>query len=302
MKNKYSFVVFIFLLIDVLLVVWLLLGGHTIAVLNPKGMIAMKERNIIITSIFLMLLVAIPVLILTFWFAWKYREGNSHEQYTPDWQLNTKLEFLWWAIPGMIVLALSFITWKSTHELDPYKPIASNLKPITIQVVALRWKWLFIYPEQHIATVNFIQFPARTPINFELTADAPMNSFWIPQLGGQIYAMSGMGTHLHLMADQPGEYRGSAAEISGKGFAGMRFIAKASSQADFDAWVQSVRKSSNMLDLSEYNKIAEPSEDNPVSLYALTEENLYNEIMMKFMVPSKPSTMPGMENMAGMDH
>jgi cytochrome o ubiquinol oxidase subunit 2 len=162
--------------------------------------------------------------------------------------------------------------------------------------VALQWKWLFIYPEQNIATVNFVEFPNSTPVNFQLTADAPMNSFWIPELGGQMYAMPGMSTQLHLMADRPGEFNGSAAEISGKGFSGMKFIAKATSQKDFDTWVKSVKQSSNMIDLSKYNKLAEPSENNPVITYASVEKDLYNSIIMKFM--------PAMDNMhmEGMTH
>jgi cytochrome o ubiquinol oxidase subunit 2 len=159
--------------------------------------------------------------------------------------------------------------------------LESNTKPLKIQVVALQWKWLFIYPEQGIATVNFVQFPEQTPINFEITADAPMNSFWIPQLGGQIYAMPGMVAKLHLIADKEGSYRGSSANLSGKGFAGMKFIAKSSSEADFEAWVDSVRQSGPI----DYTKVAEPSEYAPAAFYSLSDDNLFNQIVMKYMVP-----------------
>lgn len=285
--NKLSkFIIFSLLAVDIWLFIVVLIHGGTVAVLNPKGIIAMREHDLIITAILLMLLVVLPTVILTFFIAWKYRASNTNATYTPNLQYSGKLACLWWAISTIIVIILAVITWKSTHALDPYKPLESKVKPITIQVVALRWKWLFIYPDHHIATVNFIQFPERTPINFELTADAPMNSFWIPELGGQMYAMTGMKTHLHLMADVQGEFAGSSAEISGRGFSGMRFVARSSSQADFDTWVQSVRKSSNMLDLAEYTKLVEPSENNPVTFYAATEENLYNKIIMKFMAPS----------------
>jgi len=255
MSNKYKFIAFFLLATDVVLVITLLIHGHTIAVLNPKGLIALKERDLIFTALALMLLIVLPVVAITFFVAWKYRATNTK---------------------------------------DPTKPIVGS-HPLVIQVVALRWKWLFIYPKQHIATVNFIQFPVHTPVNFELTADAPMSSFWIPQLSGQIYAMTGMGTHLHVIADAPGDYRGSAAEINGTGFSGMKFVARASSQADFNTWVQSVKKSSNMLNLAEYYNLAKPSENNPVAFYSSSEKNLYNTIIMKFMPPSG-GDMPGMQH------
>src|SRR3989344_8743312 len=230
MNKKLLLALFILLLVGITILVAVLLGGGTIAVLNPKGIVATQERNLIIFALLLSLTVVIPVFILTFAIAWKFREGRE-EKYEPDWDHNKWLEFVWWAVPAAIILVLAAVTWTSTHQLDPFKPLSSSTQPITIQVVALQWKWLFIYPEQNIATVNFVQFPARTPINFELTADAPMNSFWIPQLSGQIYAMAGHKTQLHLMADETGEFAGSAAEISGRGFAGMKFSAKATSVA-----------------------------------------------------------------------
>lgn len=180
---------------------------------------------------------------------------------------------------------MGILVWKSSHELDPFKPLESNRKPVRVQVVALQWKWLFIYPEQNIATVNFLQFPEQTPINFEITADAPMNSFWIPELGGQIYAMPGMKTKLHLIANEEGNFRGSSANLSGRGFAGMTFIAKASSQLEFEDWVESIRESSNFLNLREYNRLAEPSENNPVASYVLQKKDLYDWIVKKYMVP-----------------
>lgn len=300
MKPISRFIIVALVIFNVVLFFYVLLHGNNIALLNSKGLIAMKERQVMFIAFLLMLFTVIPVFFLTFFTAWKYRESNTKAKYVPDLQQNPKLEFLWWAFPAAIVLIFAVITWKATHVLDPYKPLAVATKPITIQVIALRWKWLFIYPEQHIATVNFIQFPEHTPINFELTADAPMNSFWIPQLSGQIYAMPGMSTQLHIITDVPGDFAGSAAEISGRGFAGMKFIARASSQADFDAWVQSVQASSKILDLSAYNKLAQPSENDPVTFYALSEDNLYNKIIMKFMAPSSTNSGGTMQNMPGM--
>ncbi len=298
MKTKYKLAILILLCLVAVFLFALFLRGRDFALLNPKGAIALQERNLIVIAILLMLIVVIPVFILTFFIAWKYRASNKKASYTPNWVGNVKLELLWWAIPGAIIFALSIINWKSTHALDPYKPITSDAKPIMIQVVALQWKWLFMYPEQNIATVNFIQFPVGTPINFKLTADAPMNSFWIPQLGGQMYAMPGMSTQLHLIADKAGEFNGSAAEINGAGFAGMKFVAKASSQSDFNNWVASVKQSPRILDLVEYNALAEPSENNPVAYYVSAEKDLYNKIIMKLMAPTPSSTsMPGMQNM-----
>jgi len=254
------------------------------AVLDPKGIIAHEERSLMITAVLLMLIIVIPVFIITAVFAWKYR-ANGKAKHSPNWTLNLKSELVMWAIPTIIVLALWAVTWKGTHELDPFKALASEAKPITIQVVALQWKWLFIYPEQNIATVNFVQFPKSTPINFQITADAPMNSFWIPQLGGQMYAMPGMDTQLHLMADASGEFNGSTAELSGAGFASMRFIAKSTTDSDFESWVQSVKKSQSSLTLAEYNKLAVPTSNNPPAYFSSTDKNLYQNVIMKFMMP-----------------
>src|SRR5688572_21939694 len=177
---------------------WLVLGAN-VAVLEPAGSIAERQRGLIIFASLLSLIVVVPVFALTFYIAWKYRASNKKAKYTPDWDHHTGIEALWWAIPLALITILSVITYKTSHELDPFRPIASDKKPLTVQVVALQWKWLFIYPEQNIASVNFVQFPEDRPVNFQITSDAPMNSFWIPQLGGQMYAMSGMNTKLHLI-------------------------------------------------------------------------------------------------------
>jgi cytochrome o ubiquinol oxidase subunit 2 len=171
--------------------------------------------------------------------------------------------------------------------LDPFRPLASKKKPITIQAVALQWKWLFIYPEQKIATVNFVQFPVNHPVKFEITADAPMNSFWIPRLGGQVYAMSGMRSLLYLSADSMDEFRGSSANISGKGFSGMTFTAKSSSAEDFEKWVDSVRAAEVDLNRESYSALAAPSEYNPAAFYRLEKEGLFDWIVMKYMKPGQ---------------
>ncbi len=265
---------------------FLYLSTTNIAVLNPKGWIAAKQRDLIVLSTILMLVIVIPVFVLTVYISWKYKAGHK-KKYSPDWDNSHALEMVWWGFPLVIVVFLSIITYKSCHELDPFKPLNSDVKPLKIQVVALQWKWLFIYPEQNIATVNFFQIPEHTPIDFEITSDAPMNSFWIPQLGGQVYAMAGMRSKLHLIADEKGTFRGSSANISGTGFAGMTFFVQASSEEDFEAWVQEVRGSSYVLGSEEYSQLVQPSSYNPKAFYVLGEKGLFDQIVMKYMMPQE---------------
>lgn len=268
----------------------LLLGGCNMTLLNPTGQVGLEQRNLIITATLLMLLVVVPVIVMTFLFAWKYRASNKNAVYTPKWSHSTKIEVAVWTIPVLIIIALGYITYISTHELDPYRPIESDVKPVTIEVVALDWKWLFIYPEQGIATVNKIVFPAHTPINFKITSDAVMNSFFIPGLGGQIYAMAGMQTKLHLIADRNAEMDGISANYSGAGFTGMKFKAISTTQEDFDAWVGEVKKSPKQLDQAEYAALAKPSQNNPVELYSSVTPNQFQIIVDKYegMKPGKP--------------
>ena len=245
-----------------------------------------------------MLVIVIPVFILTFTIAWKYREGNKKADYTPNWDQNGWLEALWWGLPCAIILALAIITWTSSHQLDPFKPISNGVKPITIQVVALDWKWLFIYPEQHIATVNYLKIPVNTPVNFQVTSDAPMNSFWIPQLGGQIYAMPGMITQLHLIAETAGEYQGLSANISGDGFAGMHFNTSAVTENDFIQWVGSTESGQSVLNQAEYNRLTQPSSNMAPSSYGWEDSSLFATIITKFTGPE--NNMPNM-NMPDMN-
>jgi len=264
-----------------------LLDGNSVPVLQPKGTIASQQRDLIILATLLSLLVILPVFALTGYISWKYRASNKKARYTPNWDGSKRLETLWWGIPTILILILSAMIYKSSHDLDPARALQANEKtPITVQVVALQWKWLFIYPEQGIATVNYLQIPEDTPINFVITADAPMNSFWIPQLGGQVYAMAGMATRLHLMADEPGEYRGSSANISGAGFSGMTFTTKATSERDFGDWVRSSQDLVQPLTLATYNDLARPSKNNQPRQYAPVDKNLYEAVMMKYVAPS----------------
>lgn len=256
-----------------------------IAVLFPKGIIALQQRNLLFIIQALMLLIIIPVYILTFIFSWKYRADNPKATYDPDLVDSRLAEYIWWGVPCIMTLIVSVLTWVKTHQLDPYKPIEANKKEMTIQVVALQWKWLFIYPEEKIAVVNFLQFPKDTPVRFEITADAPMNSFWIPHLGGQIYAMPKMKTVLNLIANEIGDFRGSSANLSGEGFSGMNFITRASLEKDYHEWLDSAKKSVKFLNLEEYDKLAAPSQNNPVEIFQLKDESLFDQIINKYMQP-----------------
>ncbi len=262
---------------------YFLLHGADIAVLNPKGHIADRQRELIIIATALGMSVVLPVFILLFVFAWKYREGNAKARYTPDWQNNRLIETLWWGIPLVIITILGVIAWQTSHELDPYRALDSAKKPVKIQVVALQWRWLFLYPDEKLASLNEVRFPVDTPVDFEITADAPMNSFWIPKLGGQVYAMTGMSTQLHLQADEKGDYQGSSANISGEGFADMKFTAKVVSDEDYARWKNDAKVAKEEMNSVTYAKIAEASKDTAPRLYTLNQADLYDTIVMKYM-------------------
>lgn len=292
MKKGIKFVPFMLFFTGLFLLLFLVMQPLTIlqfqskiSVLFPKGIIALQERNLLFIIQAIMLIIVIPVYILTFIFSWKYNSTNPKGVYDPDLVDNTVAEYIWWGVPLVLTAIVGFITVIGTYKLDPFKPLASENKAMTIQAVALQWKWLFIYPEEKIASVNFVQFPKDTPIRFEITADAPMNSLWIPHLAGQIYAMPKMKTELNLIANETGDFRGSSANISGEGFAGMHFITRASTVEDYEQWLESARQSSNILNLEAYNKLAEPSQNNPVEIYQLKDVDLFNKILMKYMHP-----------------
>jgi cytochrome o ubiquinol oxidase subunit 2 len=269
----------------------LILTGCRLALLDPKGIIAADEKHIMLVSALLMLLVVIPVILLSFVFAWRYRASNTKAAYTPDWAHSTLLEVVWWSIPCIIIAILASITWVSSHTLDPYRAIAGkDDKTLTIQAVSLQWKWLFIYPDQNIATVNFIQFPVGVPVKLVITAEGPMNSIQIPQLAGQIYAMAGMKTKLHILASEAGDYNGISANFTGDGFSEMKFIARASTQVEFDAWVKTVKQSANKLTLSSYNQLLNPSINDPVKYYSSAYQDMFTAIVMKTMMPMPAST------------
>lgn len=260
----------------------ILLWGSDITLLNPQGLIAGEQLKLILFSVVVLLIIAVPALLMFYFFAWKYRESNKKATYDPDARHGKFFVFCVWAVPTLFAVVLALMMWPATQRLEPRKAINSDAKPLTIQVVALRWKWLFIYPEQKIATVNFVQIPVDTPIEFELTADeAPMSSFWIPHLGGQLYAMTGHTNRLNMMADTLGDYTGKSAEINGAGFADMKFTTRVSSKEDFDLWVQDIQFS-DVLDDAEYEALIKPSEANPAAFYSVTYD-LYGTVLMKYM-------------------
>ncbi len=258
--------------------------GKNIALFNTKGLIAQEQLNLILYSGALLLAIGAPTVFLLYFTAWKYRESNAKAVYKPNLRHSKWFSFSMWAVPSAFILVLALAMWPATHRLAPNKSIAADVKPIRIQVVSLRWKWVFLYPEQKVATVNFVQVPVNTPVIFELTADeAPMSSFWIPNLGGQLYSMTGHVNQLNLIADKTGDYPGSSAEINGAGFAGMKFNARVSGAEDFVSWVEELRQSPDVLDAAAYESLVNPSESNPAAFYSAYENDLYNKVVMKYM-------------------
>jgi cytochrome o ubiquinol oxidase subunit II len=266
-----------------------LFAGCNLVLLRPAGAVAAEQGHLIVVSTVLMLLVIIPVIGLTVLFAWRYRKSNTSATYAPDWDHSTQLELVIWAAPLLIIIALGALTWISTHTLDPYRPlrhldavrpVAAQTKPLTVEVVALDWKWLFIYPEQGIAVVNDLAAPVDVPVTFKITASSVMNSFFIPALAGQIYAMPGMQTELHAVINRAGDYDGFSANYSGAGFSDMRFKFHGMSSEDFERWVQTVKASGQTLDHARYVELERPSERVPVQRYANVESGLFDDIVM----------------------
>ena len=271
-----------------------LIGNNALLLFAPRGTVAAAQARLIETMVLLMLIIVVPLFILLFTFAWKYRAGNEKAAYKPDEHHGPWSQIVLWLIPAAMVVVLGTLTWNAAHELDPYRPISSSVPPVTIEVVALPWKWLFLYPAQNIATVNYFEFPVATPVHFELTADGPMSSFWIPQLGSQIYAMAAMQTQLNLIASSTGRFPGKDMEINGTGYAGMTFAADSVSPADFATWVASMQAASNTLNGAAYRTLAMPSTDTPPMSFSSIAPGLYEDIILQYMPPALPS---GTQNM-----
>jgi cytochrome o ubiquinol oxidase subunit 2 len=275
-----------------------LLSGCNWVLMSPSGDVAMQQRNLILVSTGLMLLIIVPVIALTLLFAWRYRksDSNMNADYRPDWDHSTQLELVIWAAPLLIILVLGTITWISTHELDPYRPITridakravpEGVKPMVVEVVALDWKWLFIYPEQGIALVNELAAPVDRPIQFKITSSGVMNSFFIPALAGQIYAMPGMETQLHAVINKTGSFDGFSANYSGHGFSNMRFKFHGMTPVDFDRWVETNKAGGNQLTRAEYLVLEKPSERDPVQRFASVDASLYRAILNRCVEANK---------------
>ncbi len=283
--NKSSYLgIFILLVLGLSLLMAMLLLGNNVALLDPKGLIAAQESRLMVVSTLIMLGFAAVILFFLYFFAWRYRETNHKPEFNVDAGRSKTLLATAWTAPVVVFIVLASLMLPATQKLEPGRAIASDNKQITIRVIAQRWKWVFLYPEHDIATVNYVNIPVDTPIRFELTADeAPMNSFWIPQLGGMLYAMTEHVNQLNLMADEAGVYEGGAAEISGHGFAGMRFKTRVSSQAEFDSWVNETVRNSAELDAAEYAMLLKPSENNsPTFYYSPTNSEIFAALLQKY--------------------
>ncbi|MFD0986339.1 ubiquinol oxidase subunit II [Methyloligella solikamskensis] len=250
--------------------------------LNPKGPISMTERQLLFDAFFIMMIVIVPVFVMAALFIWRYRGTNRKARYDPGFVYYWPVEVLVWGAPAAIIIWLGFHLWDTTHKLDPYDPIDKGVEPLEVQVVAQDWKWLFIYPEQNIAVVNELVFPTGKPLSLKITSDTVMNSFVIPALGGQIYAMAGMQTKLHLLADENGEYWGRNVQYSGYGFADQQFHAISVSDEDFEKWVQKAKDAGKTLDKSTYEALAKPSSKVPVTYYSGVTPGLFDSIIYKY--------------------
>jgi cytochrome o ubiquinol oxidase subunit 2 len=265
----------------------LIAGGMSAAVLvascsegtlNPHGPVGQAERVILLDATAIMLAVVIPVIVLTLLFAWWFRAGNQRATYRAEWEYSGRIELIIWAIPALVILFLGGMAWISSHELDPPKPLVSAAQPLEVEVVSLDWRWLFIYPDEHIATVNYLVVPTGVPVHFRMTSTSVMNSFFIPELGSQIYTMPGMTTQLNLQADQPGSYQGISAQFSGPGFSDMRFTVRAKTDESFASWVAQTRAAGGVLDAAGFVELARPSRGSGEVTYGSVAEDPFERV------------------------
>jgi cytochrome o ubiquinol oxidase subunit II len=254
------------------------MGGFWGGVLDPQGPIASAERTILLNATTIMLVVVVPVIVLTLAFAWWYRASNTRASYQPNWANSGRIEFVVWSIPALVVLLLAAVAWTSSHDLDPAHKLSSDLKPIRIEVVSLDWKWLFIYPDSEVATLNQVFVPAGVPIEFVLTSTNVMDAFWVPQLGSQIYTMPGMTTRLNLLAYHPGDYAGLSSNFSGDGFSDMRFVVHAVPAAVFSQWLTAAQSEGETLDAGTYSQLAQTGSDVSIKTFAKVEQGLFERI------------------------
>lgn len=258
------------------------LAGCDFALFDPKGPVATDIRDAMFLNVGLMLLVVIPTILMALYMGWRYRQGNTSAEYDPEWEHSSKIEVVVWGIPIAIIAVLATIAYITSYSLDPRKPLESDKEKLTIQVVSLDWKWLFIYPEEGIATVNEIAIPVDRPVEFLITSQSSINSFFIPRLGGQLYAMGGMENRLNLMASEENVYRGISSNYSGYGFAGMRFKVHAKSDEGYEQWVSTVKASDKEMNRSTYDSLTEQTRDHPVEYFALGDPLLFKSVIEQY--------------------
>ena len=279
--------------------------GNDFVLIHSKGKIGRDEIDLIYIQVVMMLLVVIPAIGMSFWFAWKYRHSNpeTHDDYAPEWHESRKIELWIWGIPCTIILIMAILSWNATHFLDPFRPLDSDKPPVKIEVVAAPYQWIFIYPDEKFATVNEIYVPVNTPVSFTITSDFSMNSFFIPQLGGQIYAMAGMKSQLHLIADHIGIFDGISSNYSGHGFSRMKFKAHAVDESRYQAWMQQARSGSDALDMHTFKALQDKVDQSadtalelpdaaptphPVRYFSDVSPNLFQQIVDQYMADSHP--------------
>jgi cytochrome o ubiquinol oxidase subunit 2 len=268
------------------------LSACNMDVLQPAGPVGVRETKLLAETTGAMLIVVIPVIIMTILFAWRYREGAPARRYHPNWSYSWPVELSIWSVPLAIVIVLGVMDWRSTLALDPFKPLPGNMPTLRVDAVSMDWKWLFIYPDQHIATIDQLVIPTGTQIAFHITSDTVMNVFFIPRLGTQIYAMAGMQTQVHLLAKDQGTFRGISANFSGEGFPEMRFNTKAVSPKDFAAWIKQTRTSPNTLNAASYARLKKPGIQDAPSIFGEADPALFNAILRE----GDGTQMPPMKN------
>lgn len=281
-KHKSAIIFFLVLIVAVYFIFFV--KNYDFPILKPSGDVARRQKDLLIFTALLSLLVIIPVFYMLFKFTRDYDEKNTkNKEYKPELDNNTAIEILWWAVPIILITILGVVTFKTSHSLDPFKSLKSDKKPLVVDVVALQWKWLFIYPEEKIVSVNYVKMPVDRPVNFHITSDAPMNSFWIPALGSQIYAMAGMESQVNLIANKSGDYPGVSANLSGEGFADMKFTASAVDENAYQDWVTKAQNSPRGFNQSDYDQLVKPSKANPVAIYHLGDPDIFSNVVNKYM-------------------
>lgn len=277
------------------LVAPIILTACQVGVLDPKGVVGIADKTILIDSLAIMLAIVVPTIAATFAFAWWFRASNTRATYLPDWEYSGRIELIVWSIPLLVIMLLGGVAWIGSHDLDPAKPLMSNTPPLEVQAVSLDWKWLFIYPDQRIASVNQLVVPAGTPIHFSLTSGSVMNAFFVPQLGSMIYTMNGMTTQLNLRADAPGSFRGLSSHYSGDGFSDMHFDVQAVPAERFAAWIDATRGTGPSLDANSYAALARQSVNTTPFTFGAADPDLFEQIITQ-QLPPGPGPQTGRPN------